>query len=366
MMQATQNCLTRNSGARPIRVVVVDDSALMRKMLASVLNSDSDIKVVGAAPDALSARQMIKDLSPDVVTLDVEMPGMDGLTFLDKIMTLRPMPVIMVSSLTQKGAKTTLKALECGAVDFVAKPTGMAQEGLADLRSNLLAKVRAAANANVTATKQNLPKSPLSPTIEHKRDTRLITIGASTGGVVAVQSLLMALPSHCPPVLITQHMPPAFTKSFAARLNQNSALSVVEASDGERIQSGHAYVAPGDSHLELGTSQRGMICRLSNGQPVSGHRPSVDVLFQSVAEQVGQYAFGAILTGMGRDGADGLLAMRKAGAITLGQNESSCVVYGMPRAAKEIGAVTAELSIERIAHELSLISRAKRGALDML
>lgn len=356
-MQAMQNCLTRRSEGRPVRVVVVDDSALMRQMLASVLDSDSGIKVVGTAPDALSARQMIKDLNPDVVTLDVEMPGMDGLTFLNKIMTLRPMPVIMVSSLTQKGAKTTLKALECGAIDFVAKPAGKAQTGIKELRTTLVAKVKAAANANVTATKQSQSELPLSPTIGDRSDIRLIAIGASTGGVVAVQSLLTALPSDCPAVLITQHMPPAFTKSFAARLNQNSALTVTEATDGQLIQSGHAYVAPGDSHLEVYTNQHGMVCRLRDAPPVSGHRPSVDVLFQSVAKQVGQYALGAILTGMGRDGADGLLSMRQAGSMTLGQSESSCVVYGMPKAAKEIGAVTTELSLERIAHEFSLINR---------
>lgn len=364
-MQAMQSCLTKAKSRRPVRVVVVDDSALMRQMLASVLESDSDIEVVGAAPDALSARQMIKDLNPDVITLDVEMPGMDGLTFLDKIMKLRPMPVIMVSSLTQKGAKTTIKALECGAVDFVAKPTGTVQEGLPELKSNLVAKVKAAVNANVTASKQKQPQTSLPETVERRGDTRLIAIGASTGGVVAVQSLLASLPPRCPGVLIAQHMPPAFTKSFAARLNQNSALSVVEASDGERVQPGHAYVAPGGYHLELDCGQQGFTCRLLDGPLVSGHRPSVDVLFQSVAKQVGHQAIGVILTGMGRDGADGLLAMRQAGAVTLGQSESCCVVYGMPRAAREIGAVAAELPLECIAREISSIGRVTKKALKM-
>ncbi|NJO36417.1 MAG: chemotaxis response regulator protein-glutamate methylesterase [Rhizobiales bacterium] len=352
-------------GQRNIRVVVVDDSALMRKMLSSILESDSDIKVVGAAPDALSARQMIRDLDPDVVTLDVEMPGMDGLTFLEKIMTLRPMPVIMVSSLTQKGAKTTIRALECGAVDFVAKPMASAQEGLHTLKSSLVSKVKAAFSANVMAPKlRQATRAPVS-TSTRPGNTKLIAIGASTGGVVAVQTVLASLPRQCPGIVIAQHMPPAFTKSFASRLDQNCALTVVEASDGERIQSGHAYVAPGSHHLEICQSQQGFICRLRDGPLVSGHRPSVDVLFDSVARQVASHAVGVILTGMGRDGAAGLLAMRQAGAATFGQCEASCVVYGMPRAAKELGAVATELPLECIVDGIMSADRSTKGALQM-
>ncbi|MEZ5934256.1 MAG: chemotaxis response regulator protein-glutamate methylesterase [Alphaproteobacteria bacterium] len=350
---------------RKIKVVVVDDSALMRKMLTAVLESDADIEVAGAAPDALSARQMIRDLDPDVVTLDVEMPGMDGLTFLEKIMTLRPMPVIMVSSLTQKGAKTTIRALECGAVDFVAKPVAPAHEALDTLKSNLISKVKAAFSANVIAHKPRQANRPPVRTGTRQGKTKLIAIGASTGGVVAVQTILAALPRQCPGVVITQHMPPAFTKSFASRLDQNCGLTVVEATDGERVQPGHAYIAPGSHHLEIGQSQQGFICRLRDGPLVSGHRPSVDVLFESVAKQAGDQAVGVILTGMGRDGAAGLLAMRQAGAATLGQCEASCVVYGMPRAANELGAVAAELPLECIAEGIMSAGRSTKGSLQM-
>jgi two-component system chemotaxis response regulator CheB len=304
---------------------------------------------------------MIRDLDPDVVTLDVEMPGMDGLTFLEKIMTLRPMPVIMVSSLTQKGAKTTIKALECGAVDFVAKPMASAQEGLHTLKSSLVSKVKAAVGANIHVPRlRQVTNAPVS-TSTRPANTKLIAIGASTGGVVAVQGILAALPRHCPGIVIVQHMPPAFTKSFASRLDQNSALTVVEARDGERIQPGHAYVAPGSHHLEICQSRQGLICRLREGPLVSGHRPSVDVLFDSVAKQVASQAVGVILTGMGRDGAAGLLAMRQAGAPTFGQCESSCVVYGMPRAANELGAVATELPLENIVEGIMSAGRPTNG-----
>lgn len=353
MMQAMQSCSTSTVTGRRIRVVIVDDSALMRKMLTSILDADPEIEVVGAAPDPLCARQMIKDLNPDVVTLDVEMPKMDGLTFLDKIMTLRPMPVIMVSSLTRKGTETTMRALECGAVDFIAKPANAAQGGLDVLRSDLTRKVKAAASARVFKAKAAAPPAQPARTKLQRNQASLIGIGASTGGVVAVQTVLASLSPTCPGIVITQHMPPAFTKSFAARLNQNSALTVMEARDGERILPGHAYVAPGSHHLEVSRSQQGFVCRLNDGALVSGHRPSVDILFHSIAKYVGPKAMGIILTGMGRDGADGLLAMRQAGATTIGQNQASCVVYGMPRAANEIGAVAAELSVDEIARELS-------------
>ncbi len=347
-----QSCSIETKMSRPIRVIVVDDSALMRQMLQSVLNDDPNIDVVGTAPDPLCARQMIKDLDPDVVTLDVEMPKMDGLAFLEKIMTLRPMPVIMVSSLTKRGAETTLKALEYGAVDFVTKPSGEAKESIGSLRTELVPKVKAAAGATVVAPGRQRQRSPHPRVMSRRTGTDLIAIGASTGGVTALQTVLTALPSTCPGIVIVQHMPPAFTKSLAVRLDRRSALTVVEASDGERILAGHAYVAPGGHHLEVAHCKDGFRCRVHDGPLVSRHRPSVDLLFQSVAKSAGAKSVGAILTGMGRDGAEGLLAMRESGATTLGENQASCVVYGMPRAAMEIGAVSAELSLEDIAKEI--------------
>lgn len=355
-MQAMQNYSNRAAGRRAIRVLVVDDSALMRQMLKSILDSDSGIEVVGTAPDPLSARQMIKDLNPDVITLDVEMPKMDGLAFLEKIMALRPMPVIMVSSLTKRGADTTLRALESGAVDFVTKPKGVAQDGLGGFKAELIPKVKAAVGARVTTSAQKRPQTSRSGAMKQRSRADLIAIGASTGGVVAIQTVLSAMSSTCPGIVITQHMPPAYTNSFAARLNQNCPLTVVEANDGARVHPGHAYIAPGGHHLEVIRDRQGFRCRVYDGPSVSGHCPSVDVLFESVAKQAGAQAIGVILTGMGRDGAKGLLAMREAGAATLGQNQASCVVYGMPRAAMEIGAVMAESSLENIGKEICSVS----------
>ena len=358
-MQAMQNCSIDGRPRRQIRVVVVDDSALMRQMLRSILDSDPEIEVVGTAPDPFAARQMIRDLDPDVVTLDVEMPKMDGLTFLRKIMTLRPMPVVMVSSLTKRGADVTLRALECGAVDFVAKPGGEAKAALAELKAALVPKVKAAASATVHATfDRRRQPSPRQPATWRRNDAGLIAIGASTGGVTAVQEVLTALPPTCPGVLIVQHMPPTFTKSFAARLDKSSHLTVAEARDGEPISRGHAYVAPGGRHLEVTGGKHGLRCRVHAGPSVCDHRPSVDLMFHSVARHAGANSLGIILTGMGRDGAQGLLAMRLAGAVTFGQNQASCVVYGMPRAAKEIGAVAAELPLEDIGRELCSASEA--------
>ncbi len=344
-----QNSLINRRNGRRISVLVVDDSALMRQMLRTVLDSDPDIEVVGAAPDPLCARQMIKDLDPDVVTLDVEMPKMDGLAFLEKLMTLRPMPAIMVSSMTHRGAEITMRALELGAVDFVTKPKAPADKGLAILKDELVPKVKLAAGARVVVAHRGQRPSPKPRASPKQAGRNIIAVGASTGGVAALRSLLSGLPATCPPVLITQHMPPAYTGPFAARLDQNSALTVTEAVDGQRIQSGHAYVAPGGRHLRLVRDRQGLRCHLTDDPLVSGHRPSVDVLFQSVAESVGAYAVGVILTGMGRDGAEGLLEMRQAGATTFGQSEASCVVYGMPRAALEVGAVEVEMPLDDMA-----------------
>ncbi len=335
-----------------VRVLIVDDSAFIREVLSSVLQSDAGLEVVGTAADPLVARQMIKDLDPDVLTLDVEMPRMDGIAFLEKVMTLRPMPVIMVSTLTHKGTTTTLRALELGAVDFVAKPRGDLRTGLGQLADELIPKIKAAARIkmpNGSRLNHEVTRPVASPKGGYASECMAIAIGASTGGVVALRSVLCHVPTDSPPVLIAQHMPPRYTSSLAERLNQFCTITVVEAQNGQPARPGFAYIAPGGQHLELRRGRDGYLCKVYDAPPVSGHCPSVDVLFSSFAEHAGDQAVGAILTGMGRDGAVGLLQMRRAGATTFGQNEASCVVYGMPKAAFEMGAVVSELSINQIA-----------------
>jgi two-component system chemotaxis response regulator CheB len=334
-----------------IRVLIVDDSATMRSLIAAVLRRDPEIEVVGQAGDPLEAREAIKALNPDVITLDVEMPNMNGLDFLEKIMRLRPMPVVMVSTLTVRGAEVTLEALALGAIDCIAKPSTGGLEAFAGLPE----KVKIAAQAKVRPLRSSAASAtaPTRPTpIAHVLDGRIIAIGSSTGGVEALITVIGGFPANCPPTVITQHMPATFTKSFADRLDRLCAPKVEEAYDGAPLSPGRVYVAPGgDSHLEvIGVSQ--LRCRVQPGEPVNGHRPSVDVLFRSVARSAGSRAVGAILTGMGRDGAQGLLEMRQAGARTLGQNEASSVVYGMPKAAFELGAVERQISLEQIAGEL--------------
>ena len=329
-----------------VRVLIVDDSATMRSLIATVLQRDPDIEVVGEAGDPLEAREAIKRLNPDVITLDVEMPNMNGIEFLEKIMRLRPMPVVMVSTLTVRGAEATLEALELGAVDCIAKPSTGGLEGFRDLPF----KVKAAAKAKVRPLRAADTTRPAP--LDHALDGRVIAIGSSTGGVEALITVLSRFPANCPPTVITQHMPATFTKSFSQRLDRICAPTVAEAHDGAVLEPGKIYIAPGgDSHLEISGANI-LRCRLNPGPAVNGHRPSVDVLFQSVARAVGPMAVGAILTGMGRDGADGLLAMRQAGARTVGQDEASSVVYGMPKVAYEIGAVERQAPIERLAAEL--------------
>jgi two-component system chemotaxis response regulator CheB len=332
------------------RVLIIDDSALMRQLLTSLLSEDPDIEVVDAAPDPLVAREMIKALNPDVVTLDVEMPHMDGLTFLRKIMTLRPMPVVMISTLTQAGAEVTLEALEAGAVDFVAKPTSSVGPAMAALADELRAKVKAAAHTRVRI-RPALPKPRLPQRQALNRQTgKILLIGASTGGVEALKTVLMDMPPDCPPTLITQHMPERFTAAFASRLNRECPMTVYEATDGQRVVPGCVYIAPGGAHhLELAREGTAWVCKFNDGPPVSGHRPSVDVLFRSGARIAGSKAIGVILTGMGKDGADGLLEMRKAGASTLGQDEASSLIYGMPRVAFERGAVERQFALTDLA-----------------
>ncbi|MBI1208718.1 MAG: chemotaxis-specific protein-glutamate methyltransferase CheB [Azospirillum sp.] len=335
--------------AKPIRVVIVDDSPLMRKVLAAALAADPEIEVAGAAGDPFEARALIKATNPDVVTLDVAMPRMDGLSFLQKIMMLRPMPVIMVSSLTQEGAEITLRALELGAVDYVAKPDGGDLSGFAELRRDLVAKVRVAATARVCAG----PRSPPQPLPAPRQPVanRVIAIGASTGGVERIRDILLAMPVDCPPIVITQHMGAAYLASFAARLDRQCAPMVRLAGDGVRLIPGVVLIAPGNGHLLIHRDGSGLFCGLDDEPPVNGHRPSVDVLFHSLACSAGNGAVGLILSGMGRDGAEGLAAMRAAGAFTIGEQESSCVVYGMPRTAKEAGGVCLELPLAQIACE---------------
>lgn len=336
-----------------IRVLIVDDSALVRQMLGQLLTSDPAIEVVGAAPDPFAAREMIKSLNPDVVTLDIEMPRMDGLAFLEKIMTLRPMPVVMISSLTQKGADTALRALAMGAVDYVAKPTIGLKDGLQSLRDEIVAKIKAAAVAKVRPlTRDVAPQARLAPGGGYSSSEKLIAIGASTGGVEALQTVLTAFPADAPAIMVTQHMPATFTASFAARLDQLCAMTVSQAVDGERVLPGHVYIAPGGFHMELARSGANYVCRINEEPPVSGHRPSVDVLFRSVAHAAGRNAVGIILTGMGNDGAMGLLEMRRSGASTIGQNEATCLVYGMPKVAHECGATEVELPIAKIPEQV--------------
>lgn len=336
-----------------IRVLIVDDSAMMRGVLKEIINSHADLEVVGMAPEPITARDMIKQLNPDVLTLDVEMPRMNGLEFLEKLMRLRPMPVLMVSALTEKGNEVTLKALELGAIDFINKPRIGQFEGMKDQIAEIGEKIRAAARARVhrraLGSESVAAPQPLSGTYLGTTE-KLVFVGASTGGTEALKELLSRMPASAPGMLITQHMPETFTNSFAQRLNGLSAMTVKEAGDNERILPGHAYVAPGHSHLLVKRNGAGYYyTELSKADPVNRHRPSVDVLFNSAAGVAGPNALGVILTGMGKDGAQGLLAMRQARAYTIAQDEASCVVFGMPKAAIELGAAMEVAALRDIA-----------------
>lgn len=358
-----------------IKVLVIDDSALVRQVLSEVLNANSAIEVIGTAQDPLDAREKIKKLNPDVLTLDVEMPKMDGITFLANLMRLRPIPVVMVSTLTQNGADITFEALELGAVDFVSKPTVGVSEGLADYADEICEKVITASKVNVSkitdrqarrATakesetnkvdkklsadavleKRSVPKTKLKTT------DKIIALGASTGGTEAIKEVLMMMPANSPGIVISQHIPEAFSKPFAERMDKNSAMTVYEAVDGQQILPGHVYIAPGNRHLIVERSGARYICRLNDGPPVNRHKPSVDVMFRSVAQNVGPNAIGVILTGMGADGALGLKEMLENGAPTLVQDEKSSVVWGMPGEAYKIGAAQDQYPLEKIAGEL--------------
>ncbi len=350
---------------KKIKVLTVDDSALMQRMLKSVLSQDPDIEHVGAAFDGSEGRKMIKELSPDIITLDVEMPGMTGMEFLERLMNVRPMPVIMFSSHTAEGAEITLNALELGAVDFLQKPHHGLDKTVGYLKDELLPKIKNAMNCKPRGLRETL--NELKKTGEHSVDTvknranayaaakgeiDLIAISASTGGVTAIRNILEALPNNLPPIVITQHMPEGYTERFASRLSRDCSMTVVEASDNLELLNGHAYIAPGTHHMRIVKKGAGYRTELSDGPAVSGHRPSCDVMFESVAKSASGKAIGVILTGMGRDGAQGLLTMRKQGCPTIGQNRATCVVYGMPKTAFEMEAVEQELPIEGIAAAL--------------
>ncbi|AOI96673.1 chemotaxis response regulator protein-glutamate methylesterase [Burkholderia sp. AU33545] len=333
------------TAVQKIKVLCVDDSALIRSLMTEIINSQPDMEVCATAPDPLVARELIKQHNPDVLTLDVEMPRMDGLDFLEKLMRLRPMPVVMVSSLTERGSEITLRALELGAVDFVTKPRVGIRDGMLDYAEKLADKIRAASRARVRQAPQPQAAAraasgqPAAPMVNNPlvSTEKLIIIGASTGGTEAIREVLTPLPPDAPAVLIAQHMPPGFTKSFAQRLNGLCRIAVKEAEHGERVLPGHAYIAPGHAHLLLARSGANYIAQLSDEPPVNRHRPSVDVLFRSAAQHAGKNAIGVILTGMGRDGAAGLLDMKRAGAHTFAQDEASCIVFGMPREAIALG-----------------------------
>lgn len=338
-----------------IKVLIVDDSALVRQLLTKVLGSDTGIEVVGVAADPVIAQEKIRLLQPDVLTLDVEMPRMDGLTFLDKLMRARPMPVLMVSSLTERGCETTLRALELGAVDVVAKPKLDIERETQEIARELVQKVKAAAMSRVrrggaARTTAVVPSAEASaPRPLAGATHKVIAVGASTGGTEALREFLGALPADSPGLVIVQHMPANFTRAFAQRLNQACRIRVAEAKDGDRVLPGHALLAPGDFHMVVERSGAQVSVRLNQSPRLNHHRPAVDVLFQSCAAQLGRHAVAALFTGMGSDGAQGMLAMRRAGARTMAQDEASCVVFGMPKEAIALGAAEEVVPLHRAA-----------------
>ena len=371
--------------SKKIRVVVVDDSALVRSLLAEIINRQPDMECIGTANDPLIAREMIRELNPDVITLDVEMPRMDGIDFLGRLMRLRPMPVVMISTLTERGAEVTMKALELGAVDFVSKPRVGLANGLNELATQIVDKIRVAAVAQVrraapraappragvagaagagaaagASAGSSAPAAPGMGLLGRLSTEKLIFIGASTGGTEAIKEILVNLPADCPAIVITQHMPPGFTTSFAARLNSLSQITVKEASHGERILPGHAYIAPGGKQFHIGRSGANYVAVVDDGPAVNRHKPSVEVLFKSAAALVGRNAYGIMLTGMGNDGAAAMREMKNAGSYNYVQDEASCIVFGMPREAIAHGAADEVLALTQIAP--ALVSKLRGGA----
>lgn len=363
-----------------VRVLIVDDSAFIRRLMTDILGADPEIEVVGTASDAFKARESIKSLNPDVITLDVEMPGMDGIQFLGNLMRLRPMPVVMCSTLTEHGASVTLEALELGAVDFVQKPTAFSNDALRDYSAEVTAKVKSAACATIRGRVSTSPRRRAAANYEIPGATEkfnadvilpkavarvahsgevIIAIGASTGGTEAIRNVLMDLPADAPPIVIAQHIPKAFSGPFARRMDQSCELNVMEAEDGQPVLAGHVYIAPGDRHLLLVREGGRYRCRLSDGLPVQRHKPSVDVLFRSVAQAAGSNAVGVMLTGMGRDGAECMKEMREAGATNIAQDEATSVVWGMPGAAFEVGAVHSLHPLSQIADKILELAAAQ-------
>ena len=352
-----------------IKVLIVDDSALVRQLLTEILDSAPDLEVVGAAVDPYAAREKIKKLNPDVLTLDVEMPRMDGITFLGNLMRLRPMPVVMISSLTEQGADVTLRALELGAVDFISKPKLDVAQGLQEYTDEIVSKVRSAAGARVrplqrrpaVAVSQKLSADAvLAPSAarHHFRTTdRIVGIGSSTGGTEAIKEVLGALPPDMPGIVISQHIPEAFSAPFAARVNGHSALTVLEAADGQQILPGHAYIAPGNRHLVVQRDGARYVCRLNDGPPVNRHKPSVDVMLRSLAQNAGPNTIGLMLTGMGDDGAAGMGEIKQAGGVTIAQDEKSSVVWGMPGEVVKRGFADEVVPLGRIAERLIRLAR---------
>lgn len=352
-----------------IRVAIIDDSALVRRLLTDILESDPNIEVVAKAPNPLEARELIKMTNPDVLTLDVEMPRMDGRTFLRNLMRLRPMPVVMVSSLTERGAEITLEALALGAIDFVAKPKLDLAAGLDELAREIIDKVKCAARTTVrplagstsAASAASSPKRTSVATGFRTTD-RLIAIGASTGGTEAIREILNEFPPDAPGTVVAQHLPPGYSRAFADRLNKTCAGRVLQAEDGQRILPGHVYIAPGGLHLRVERKGAYWICSVQDGPAINQHKPSVDALFESVARSAGINAVGAILTGMGHDGAQGLKTMHDGGAPTVAQDEASSVVWGMPGSAVRLGAADTILPLPQIAQRLLALAHGGRSA----
>ncbi len=346
-----------------IKVLIVDDSALVRQILKEILSADPEIEVVGSASDPIIAREKIKQLNPDVLTLDIEMPKMDGVTFLKNLMRLRPMPVIMISTLTEKGADITLEALEVGAIDYIAKPKIDLREKLSLFSDDIISKVKAAAVANmhrkqVAAANGTTAATTAKSNRGFKFTNRMIAIGSSTGGTEALKEVLIRLPADCPPVVIAQHIPEAFSGPFSTRMNGCSALTVCEAVDGQEILSGHVYIAPGHSHLRIAKGAKGLICKLDQGETINRHRPSVEALFDSVRELIGKKAVAVMLTGMGADGANAMVRLREAGAYCIAQDEKTSVVWGMPGEAVKRGGTNEELPLDDIAQRImDLVSK---------
>ena len=344
-----------------IKVLVVDDSALIRNLLGEIIKGEDDLTLVGTAPDAFVAKKMVQQFSPDVITLDIEMPKVDGLRFLDVLMKAKPTPVVMISTLTETGADATMRSLELGAIDFIPKPKLGVVQGIEEYRQIILEKIRMAAKSKVRkqSTKVVKPTSALT----YSSTEKIIAIGASTGGTEAIKTIVESLPANAPATVITQHMPPGYTSTFAKRLDSISQLKIVEAKGDERLLPGHGYLAPGDRHMEIVRSGADYRIRLNDGERVSGHRPSVDVMFNSLVASAGANVVATLLTGMGKDGADGLLALKQNGAYTLCQDEATCVVFGMPKVAISMDAHVKVLPLDNIAQAMvTQLEKMKAGS----